>query len=156
MTMPSSESSLNLIRGPARMPGWAQLIRAGGDGVAILFGELRKSISRIDGVVERLRYSATEQRWMVEYQARGRELFNVRISPRLLEASMALSRSDVAGILRNHSLSGVVRDAIRAGEMERGESFIRFILTNRQRVRSFAGLARARNRLISNTQRSDE
>ncbi|HET7213890.1 MAG TPA: hypothetical protein VFL79_09890 [Terriglobia bacterium] len=147
---------MNLIRGPARMPGWAQLIRAGGDGVAILFGELRKSISRIDGVVERLRYSATEQRWVIEYQARGRELFSVRISPGLLEAYMPLSWSDAAGLLRNHNLSAAVRDAIRSGAVGPGESRVQFILTDRQGVRSFANLARARNRLISNTQGSDE
>lgn len=147
---------MNLIRGPARMPGWAQLIRAGGDGVAILCAELRKSVSRIDGVVERLRYSATEQRWMVEYQVRGRELFSVRISPGLLEASIALSRSDVEGLLGNRNLSGAVRDALRAGAVEPGERRIQFILADRQRVRSFANLARAKNRLISNTQGRDE
>ena len=147
---------MNPIRGPARTPGWAQLIRVGGDAVAILYGELRKSISGIDGVVERLHYSETEQRWIVGYQVRSKELFTVRISPGRLEASMPLNRSEVEGLLRNYNLSGAVRDALRAGAVEPRERRIQFILADRQRVRSFANLARAKNRLISNTQGRDE
>lgn len=150
MTMPSNESPLNLVRGPARKPGWAQLIRLGGDGVAIQFGELRKSVGRIDGVVERLRYSAKEARWVVQYRVGDAELFTVWISPGLLEAGMALNRSEVERFLRNHNLSGTVRDAIRADGTGPGQGFIRFPLKDRRGVRSFVNLARAKNSLISN------
>jgi len=151
MTMPSNESPLNLVRGPARKPGWAQLIRLGGDGVAVLFGELRRSVGRIDGVVERLHYSSKEERWVVQYRVGGAELFVVWISPGVLEAGMALNRSDVERLLRNYSLSGTVKDAIRAGATEPGQGLVRFPLKDRRMVRSFVNLARARNILISNS-----
>ncbi|MGA8183849.1 MAG: hypothetical protein WB819_09410 [Terriglobia bacterium] len=146
--MPSNESPLNLVRGPARKSGWAQLIRLGGDGVAILFGELRKLVGRIDGVVERLHYSAKEERWVVQYRVEDAELFTVWISPGLLEAGMTLNRSDVGRLLRNHNLSGTVRDALRAGATEPEQDSIRFPLKDRRRVRSFSNLARAKYRLL--------
>ena len=151
MTMPSNESPLNLVRGPARKPGWAQLVRLGGDGVAVLFGELRRSVGRIDGVVERLHYSSWEERWVVQYRVGDAELFTVRISPGVLEAGMALNRSDVEQLLQNHKLSGTVRDAIRGGAMESGESCVRLALRDRRMMRSFVNLARAKNILISNS-----
>lgn len=150
MTMPSNESPLNLVRGPARKPGWAQLIRLGGDSVAILFDELRKSVGKIDGVVERLHYSARERRWMVQYRVEDAELFSVWISPGLLEAAMALNRSDVEMLLRHHKLSGTIRDTIRASAKDPGQSFIRFPLKDRRSVRSFASLVKAMSSLISN------
>lgn len=150
MTMSSNESPLNLVRGPARKPGWAQLIRLGGDRVAILFDELRQLVGKIDGVVERLHYSARERRWMVQYRVGDAELFTVWISPGLLEAAMALNRSDVERLLRNHNLSGTIRDTIRAGAKEPGQRFIRFPLKDRRSVLSFASLVKAKNRLISN------
>ncbi len=150
MTMSSNESPLNLVRGPARKPGWAQLIRLGGDGVAILFGELRKSVGRIDGVVERLHYSAKEERWVVQYRVGDAVLFTAWISPGLLEAGIVLTRSDVERLLRTHNLSGTVRNAIRAGATEQGQDSIRFPLKDRRMVRSFLNLVRAKKSLISN------
>jgi hypothetical protein len=151
MTMLSNESPLNLVRGPARKPGWAQLIRLGGDGVAVLFGELRRSVGQIDGVVERLQYSSREERWVVQYRVGGAELFIVWISPGVLEAGMVLNRSDVEQLLRNLNLSGTIRGAIRAVATEPGQGLVRFALKDRRMVRSFVNLARAKNSLISNT-----
>ena len=149
--MSTTESPLNLVRGPARKPGWAQLIRLGGDGVSILFGELRKSVGRIDGVIERLHFSASEERWTVQYRVGEMELFTVRISPGLLEAAMALSRSDVGRLLGNQSLSGTVKDTIRAGVTEAGQGIVLFPLNDRSRVRSFVNLARAKSNLPANS-----
>ena len=151
MTMLSNGSVLNPVRGPARMPEWAQLIRLGGDGVAILFGELRKSVGRIDGVVERLLYSAREERWVVQYRVGDAELFAVWISPGLLEAGMVLNQLEVERLLRNHNVSGAVKDAIRAGAIRPGQDLIRFHLKDRRRVRSFASLVRAKNKLLLST-----
>jgi len=151
MTMLSNESPLNLVRGPARKPGWAQLVRLGGDGVAVLFDELRKLVGRIDGVVERLHYSAGEERWVVQYRVGDAELFTVRISPGLLEAGMALNRSDAGRLLRNHNLSGTTRDAIRTAAAEPWQGFVRYPLKDRRGVRSLVNLARARKNLISNS-----
>ncbi len=154
MTMSSNESPLNLVRGPARKPGWAQLIRLGGDGVAVLFGELRRLVGRIDGIVERLHYSSREERWVVHYRVGGAELFIVWISPGVLEAGMALNRLDAERLLRNHGLSGTVKDAIRAGATEPGQGLVRFPLKDRRTVHSFVNLARVKNILISNTRRA--
>jgi hypothetical protein len=155
MTMSSNESPLNLVRGPARKPGWAKLIRLGGDAVAVRFGELRKSVGRIDGVVERLHYSSREERWVVQYRVGSAELFIVWISPGVLEAGMALNRSDVERLLRNHSLSGTVKGAIQVGATGTGQGLVRFPLKDRRTVRSFVNLARVKNMLSSNTRRGN-
>lgn len=151
--MSSADSPLNLVRGPATQPGWAQLIRLGGDRVAILVDELRKSVGRIDGVVQRMHYSATEENWVIRYEVGGAELFTVRISPGVLEANVALIRPEVERLLQNPTLSKSVRGVIQNGASEEGTNSIRFLLRDRSMVRSFANLARLRNRLISNTRR---
>lgn len=150
MIMPSNEFSLNPIRGPARQPECAQLIRLGGDGVAILFGELRKSVGNIDGVFERLHYSARERRWVIQYRVGDEELFTVRISPGQIEAGLALSRSDAERLLQNCKLSGIVRGAIRAGAIDPDHNFVRFPLKDRRSVRSFVNLVKAKKSLVSN------
>jgi hypothetical protein len=150
----STESPLNLVRGPARKPGWAQLIRLGGDRVAILFDELRKSVGKIDGVIERLHYSGTEQRWFVQYRTVDAELFTVRISPGVLEAAMLLSPSEVERLLSTRKLSVTIRDAFRTSASGAGSSSVRFLLKDRRTVRSFASLARAKDRLCLDTRRA--
>jgi uncharacterized protein (DUF302 family) len=150
--MSSADSPLNLVRGPATQPGWARLIRLGGDRVAILVDELRKSVGRIDGVVQRMHYSATEEKWVVQYAVGGVELFTVRISPGVLEANMALSQPEAERLLQNRTLSGNIRGEIKNKTSEAGSSPGRFLLKDRRTVRSFVNLARARTNLISNTQ----
>jgi len=147
--MAFSESPLNLVRGPAKKPEWAQLIRLGGDRVAILFEELRKSVGTVDGIVERLHYSAGEARWVVQYDVGGTELFSAQISPGWLEAGMPLSRSEAESLLVRRGLSGTIKDAIRSGASEAGSNSIRFQLTDRRTVRSFASLAKAKSKLAS-------
>lgn len=150
--MSSADSPLNLVRGPATQPGWAQLIRLGGDRVAILVDELRKSVGRIDGVVQRMHYSATEENWVVQYEVGGTELFTLRISPGVLKANMTLSRPEADRLLQNRTLSGNIRGEIknRASEAEPGA--LRFLLKDRRTVRSFVNFARARTNVVSNTQ----
>ncbi len=147
--MASSESPLNLVRGPAKAPEWAQLIRLGGDRVAILFGELRKAVGQIEGIIERLHYSSSEARWVVKYCAGGTELFTVRISPRLLVADMPLSRLQAETLLGARGLSGTINKAIRSEAWEAGSELLRLPLTNRRLVRSFANLVKAKDRLLS-------
>jgi hypothetical protein len=146
--MPScNESPLNLVRGPARKPGWAQLIRLGGDRVAILFGELRKSVGKIEGIVESLHYAAGEARWVVQYEVGSLPLFTVRIVPGLLEGCMPLSLSECETLLATHSLSKTIRSAIRSSASEARLNLVCLPLTDRRKVRSFANLVRAKNRL---------
>ena len=152
--MASAEFPLILVRGATAKAGWAQLIRLGGDRVAILFDELRKSIGRIEGVFQRLHYSAREERWVVQYRVEDAELFTVRISPGVLDARMVLSRSEVERLLQNRNLNESVKDVIHHGASGAGSSSVRFQLGDRRAVRSFVNLAKARNNLISNTQRA--
>lgn len=150
-----NESPLNLVRGPARKPGWAQLIRLGGDRVAILLGELRKSVGKIDGIVERLRYSADEARWVVQYEVGSVPLFTVRIMPGLLEGCMPLSLSESETLLATRSLSGNIRSAIRSSASEARLNLVCLPLTDRRTVRSFANFVRAKNRLMSNSRKDN-
>ena len=151
--MGSTESPLNLVRGPAKKPGWAQLVRLGGDRVAILFDELRKQVGRIDGVVERLHYSAADRRWVVQYQVGGDDLFTARILPGLLEASMPLSAQETGALLGARNLSGAIRETLRGCASKAGSGSIRLTLKDRRTVRSFANLLRAKNRLVLNARR---
>lgn len=150
-----NESPLNLVRGPARKPGWAQLIRLGGDRVAILFAELRKSVGKIDGIVESLHYSASESRWVVRYEIGSVPLFMVRIMPGLLEGCVPLSLSECETLLATCSLSETIRRAIRSSASEALLNPVRLPLTDRCKVRSFANLVRAKSRLnTSHSKRS--
>jgi hypothetical protein len=144
--MAFAESSLNPVRGPAKKPEWAQLIRLGGDRVAILFKELRKSVGTVDGIVERLGYS--EGRWVVQYDVGGTELFTARISPGLLEAVIRFSPAEQERLLRMRNLSGTMKDAIRSGKNEAGSNVTRLPLTDRRTVRSFASFVKAKSKLI--------
>ena len=125
------------------------MIRLGGDRVAILFEELRKAVGKVDGIVERLDYSASEDRWVVQYCAGGTELFTVRISAGLLEAGMGISRSEAEILLGTHNLSGTIKDAVRKGASGTGSNFLKLPLTDRRRVRSFANLVKAKSKLVS-------
>lgn len=145
----STQSPLNLVRGPAKKPEWAQLIRLGGDRVAILFKELRDAVGKVEGIVERLHYSAGEARWTVQYYAGGTELFSVRISAGFLEASMPLSHSEMETLLTRRNVSARIRDAIRSGAGQTGLSLLRLPLMDRRLVRSFASLANAKSKLVS-------
>jgi hypothetical protein len=153
--MAAIESPLNLVRGPAKKPEWAQLVRRGGDRVAILFDELRKSAGRIDGIVERLHYSAPDDRWLVQYQTGGVELFTVRISPGLLEAGMLLSPSEIETILNLRKLCGTIKNEIHAAAGPTESCPIWFSLKERRTVRSFANLARVKSRLVRNSGRGN-
>jgi hypothetical protein len=153
--MTTTESPLNLVRGPAKKPGWAQLVRLGGDRVAILFDELRKLVGRIDGIVERLQYSAPEDRWIVQYQAGGLELFTVRISPGLLEAGMLLSPSEIETVLKLRKLCGTLKNEIRAAAGHSESCPIRFALKDRRTVSSFANLVRVKDKLVRTSGRAN-
>jgi hypothetical protein len=148
MMTASIESPLNWICGPAKEPGWAQLIRLGGDRVAVLFEELRRAVGKVDGIVERLHYLSGECRWAVQYCVGGIELFAVRISPGTLEVAMPLSRSDAEILLRTHNLSAGMKDAIRRNASGTGSNALRLPLTDRRLVRSFATAVKAKGKLV--------
>lgn len=149
--MAFTDSPLSPVRGPAKKPKWAQLIRLGGDRVAILFGELRKAVGPVDGIVEGLHYSASEARWVVRYSAGGAELFSVQISPGLLEARVPLSASEAEFLLGKRGLSEAIKEAIRNVAIGARSNELKLPLTDRRRVHSLAKLVTAKNKLLSMT-----
>lgn len=143
----STKSQQNVVRGPAKRPEWAQMIRFGGDRTAVLFGELRKSVGKVDGIVEQLRYSGRESRWVVHYEVEATELFSARISPGLLEAEIPLDRTDLESFLRMCTPGGWIKDAIDGSSNGAATERVKFKLKNRRMVRSFANLVMAKARL---------
>jgi len=123
------------------------MIRLGGDRVAVLFEELRKSVGKVDGIVERLHYSGREDGWVVQYDVSGVELMTARISPGLLEANIPLSPADRESLLRMQKLSVTIKDAIRGIPKESESDQVRVPLTNRRTVHSVANLVTAKARL---------
>jgi hypothetical protein len=129
---------------PSRKPQWAQLSRLGGDRVAILFKELRQSLGRIDGIVERLSFAGDEDGWVVQYCAGNTELFTARISPGLLEVKIPSESGGVESKMLQ--LSAALKRAIQNSQSAR---FWQFCLKNRAMVHSFASLVAARSKQIS-------
>jgi len=150
MAMATTKSPLNLVRGPAKKPGWAHLARLGGDRVAILFGELRKDVGRIDGVVERLHYSPAEDRWLVQYRVEDAELFTVRILPGLLEAGVPLGAEEADALLGTRKVGGAIRAALDGWAGKDGQNSFRLALKDRRAIRSFANFIRVKARLARN------
>lgn len=148
------ESPLNLVRGPARRPEWAHLIRLGGDRVAVLFEELRKSIGKVDGIVERLRYLESKSRWVVQYEVGDTELCTMRISPGLLEAEIALGSEDVTKLSRAGKLEKDLQGAGRDNGIQTDLKSVKLALTDRWTVRQFAGLVAAKSKLVSRAART--
>ncbi|HUZ47461.1 MAG TPA: hypothetical protein VMW54_12570 [Terriglobia bacterium] len=142
----NSEFRFEPFYDPSVKPQWAQLSRLGGDRVTILFKELRASLGKIDGIVERLHFSGIKDGWVVRYSVGPCELFTARISPGLLEVKLP---ADFVGAGKPFKLpqpSAALKSAIP--KVQSGEP-TRIRLTNRARVRSFSNLAVARGRLFS-------
>ncbi len=153
MMTASTQTRINFLHGPAKRPEWARMIRLGGDRVAVLFEELRKSVRKVDGIVERLHYSGREAGWLVQYGVGGVELLTTRISPGLLEVDIPLSPSDSESLLRMRSLSATIKDAIHASASQVASNSIRLPVTNRRGVHSVASLVMAKSRLVAKAAR---
>jgi hypothetical protein len=131
---------------PSRKPQWGQLIRLGGDRVAILFKELRTSLGNIDGIIEGLYFSGVDDGWVVRYCVRNTELFTTRILPGALEVKLPSESADAERPFQMPPLSAVLK---RAMLNSKDVNSTRFCLNNRAAVRSFSNLVAARSKLIS-------
>ncbi len=127
------ESRPNPFRDPAARPAWAQLTRLAGDRAAILFEELRRQLSRIDGVQEELHYDGAGRGWVPRYRVKENILCGVQISPGLLEARVELE------------------SALRGAALDKGIASLRLRLSNRSNVRSLAHLAALKNKFSSSS-----
>lgn len=149
----SSESSLSYVHGPAKKPEWAQMIRLGGDRVAILLEELRKAAGKVDGIVEVVLFSGKRGGWVVQYEVESSELFTAHIAPGVLEVVIPLSRSEIKSLLRIRNLSGNIQEAIRQSSDGSATARVEFELMNRRRVHSFANLVMAKARFAQKSRK---
>ena len=131
---------------PLVKPQWAQLSRLGGDRVAVLFKELRASLGKIDGLIERLHFSGIEDGWVVRYSVGHCELFTARISPGELEVKLPADFVEEGKPFKLPQASAALISSIPNSQS--GEP-TRIRLTSRAMVRSFSNLAAARSRLFS-------
>jgi len=97
------------FRNAKAKPDWAQLTRLGGDSVAILFEELRTSISRIQGLIEELCFCGGEEGWVPRYRVDNRILFKVQILPGSLSATIELNEEMVTKLLNSTKVAGRVK-----------------------------------------------
>lgn len=139
----------NPVRGPAKKPEWAQMIRLGGDRVAVLLDELRKAVGKVDGIVEKLHCSPTEACWIGLYRLGGAGLFTLRVLPGLPEASILLSRAEADYFLGTRKLSATIRDAIRNAAGGKGPILLRLPRRDRRLIGSVASLVTGKSRLAS-------
>lgn len=144
--MASNQSQMTFVHGPARRPEWAQMIRLGGDRVAVLFEELRKSLGKVDGIVERLSRSGREAGWAVRYDVSGAVMLTARISPGLLEVDIPLNPSERESLLRTRGLGERIKVAIRSLNNE-DPNLLTLPLTDRRAVLAVANLVRVKSRL---------
>jgi len=142
---PFTEFRFKPFYDPSTKPQWGQLSRLGGDRVAILFKELRTSLGKIEGIIERLYFSGVEDGWVVRYCIGNTELFTARISPGSLEVKLP---SDFAGPekpFKIPQLSAALKGAVQNSPS--GNS-TRICVRNRAMVHSFSNFVAARSKLL--------
>ncbi len=137
----SLSRSVDFFRDPNVPPSWAQLTRLGGDRAAVLFEELRKRVSSIDGLREELIYQSPEWGWGPRYSAGGQVLFSAHILPGALDVSLALDAGQRENILKSSGISAEIRRAIEENPAS-GDAAVRIRLANRAAVASFSKLVR--------------
>lgn len=78
----------NRFRDPGAKPQWAELTRWAGDHASILFQDLRRRMSVIDGLQEALHFAGTEIGWVPRYRVGDVVLLDVHLSPGVLESTI--------------------------------------------------------------------
>lgn len=146
---PLSEAPPNLFRDPQKKPDWAQLTRWGGDRAAILFEDLRRCVSKIEGLQEELYYGGPEWGWVPRYRLGNEVLFVAHIFPGMLEATLYLEESLCGKLLKSPAVSAHMKNAIRAAPVLHREAAVRVRLRNASLVRSFAKLVLEKSQFAS-------
>ncbi|HEV2492248.1 MAG TPA: hypothetical protein VG204_04160 [Terriglobia bacterium] len=130
----------DFLKDPTRQPDWAQLTRLGGDRAAILFEELRRRVSVIDGLVEELVYQGPELGWTPHYRCGETGLFIVLIRPGALEAVAMLDRPQRERALGSSRVAHRMKQRIESAPLEGEEAHLRVPLARVEDVRAFASL----------------
>lgn len=142
-----------LLRNPFRehrsKPEWAQLTRLAGDAASILFEDLRKRVSAIDGLQEELSYFGPEWGWAPRYRVGTITLFIVYILPGQLEGFLALESSIREKLLASPRVAAGIKEAIRNALLHNETSWARVLLSSRSAVRSFARAVLVQSKMIA-------
>lgn len=110
----------------------------------MLFEDLRNRVSRIEGLVEDLGYSGPALGWGPCYRVGEKTLFNARILPGVLEASIELDPRLREHLLRSPKSAKTIRGR---GWGVSEVAVLRVRLRNLEDVRAWASLAIMKNRL---------
>ena len=148
------------LRDAAHKPDWARFTRLAGDHAAILFEDLRRRVSRIDGLREELFYHApegertdprsrTDWGWAPRYCIGQATLFGVFIRPGALEGVMTLESPLCERLLGSARIAARIKEAIQSAPSEAGVVTLRLPLRNVSDVRSFANLVILRSKAVA-------
>jgi hypothetical protein len=121
----------NPFRNAAVRPDWAQLTRLGGDRVAILFEELRTSISGIDGLIEELHYFGPGEGWLPRYRVDDQIILKVLILPGNLSAMLEFNEPDFIKLLNSAKVAGKVKAWLGTASIREGIALLRVRLASR-------------------------
>jgi len=124
----------NPFRNAKAKPDWAQLTRLGGDRVAILFEELRTSISRIPALIEELHFCGPEEGWLPRYRVENRVLLKVQILPGNLSAMVELNERQHNKVLNSARVAAKVMAWLGTASIREGIALLRVRLSNRTDV----------------------
>ncbi|HKS94936.1 MAG TPA: hypothetical protein VJV74_02260 [Terriglobia bacterium] len=130
----------DFLKDPKRQPDWAQLTRLGGDRVALLFEELRRRVSVIDGLVEELIYQGPEPGWTPRYRCGETSLFSVIVRPGTLEAVATLDRHERQRALGSTRVTRKMKQRIRDAPVEAEPANLKMPLAKLEDIRAFARL----------------
>ncbi len=148
------------LRDAAHKPDWARFTRLAGDHAAILFEDLRRRVSRIDGLREELFYHApegertdprsrTDWGWAPRYCIGQATLFGVFIRPGALEGVMTLESPLCERLLGSARIAARIKEAIQSAPSEAGVVILRLPLRNVSDVRSFANLVIVKSKAVA-------
>ena len=133
--MASTATQISPFQNPFRnakvKPDWAQLTRLGGDRVAILFEELRTSISRIQGLIEELHFCGPVEGWLPRYRVDNRILLKVQILPGNLNAMVELDEQHLNKFLNSAKVAGKVKKWLGTASIREGIALLRVRLSSR-------------------------
>jgi hypothetical protein len=130
----------DFLKDPKRRPDWAQLTRLAGDRASILFEELRRRVSVIDGLIEELVYQGPELGWTPHYRCGEASLFSVIIRPGVLEAVVTLDGREREGALESPRIARGIKQRIRSAPIRAEAIHLRVPLAKVEDVRAFASL----------------
>ncbi len=139
----------NRFRDPGAKPQWAELTRWAGDHASILFEDLRRRMSVIEGLQEALHFAGPEIGWVPRYRVGDVVLLDVHLSPGVLESTVYVEAGLREKLLSSRGVAAGMKEAFRDTPPAAEMTVHRFRLTNASSVRSLARLVRLKGQLVT-------